>query len=155
MSEVVHWYPSWTSLRWRHNEHDGISNHQPHDCLLKRVFRRRSKETSKLRLTGLCPVTGEFPAQRASNAENVFIWWRLHGSRFLCISQISVTDSIRSDSDSSPVESSVWALSTHVFLNVIDLQVLNQQWRKLWMWLSVGNKHIYIYAPYSVTQLCT
>ena len=21
-------------LRWRHNEHDGVSNHQPHDCLL-------------------------------------------------------------------------------------------------------------------------
>ena len=42
--------------------------------------RRRSKKTSKLRVTGLCkgisPVTGEFPAQRASNAENVSIWWR-------------------------------------------------------------------------------
>ena len=24
------------------------------------------------------PVTGEFPAQRASNAENVSIWWRHH-----------------------------------------------------------------------------
>ena len=23
--------------------------------------------------------TGEFPAQRASNAENVSIWWRHHG----------------------------------------------------------------------------
>ena len=39
---------------------------------------RRSKKTSKLRVTGLCagnsPVTGEFPAQMASNVENVFIW---------------------------------------------------------------------------------
>ena len=38
----------------------------------------------KLRVTGLCegnsPVTGEFPSQRASNAENVFIWWRHHES---------------------------------------------------------------------------
>ena len=38
----------------------------------------RSKKTSTLRVTGLCagnsPVTGEFPAQRASNAENVSIW---------------------------------------------------------------------------------
>ena len=46
------------------------------------VFRRRSKKTSNLRVTGLCvgnsPVTGEFPAQRASNAENVSIWWRHH-----------------------------------------------------------------------------
>ena len=71
------------ALRWRHNECDGVSNHQPHDCLLNLLFRRRSKKTSKLRVTGLCagcsPVTGEFPAQRASNAENVSIWWRHNG----------------------------------------------------------------------------
>ena len=30
-------------LQWRHNERDGVSNHQPHDCLLKRLFKRRSK----------------------------------------------------------------------------------------------------------------
>ena len=69
------------SLRWRHG-HDSVSNHQPHDCLLNRSFRRRSKKTSKLRVTGLCvgtsPGTGEFPAQMASNAENVSIWWRHH-----------------------------------------------------------------------------
>ena len=69
-------------LQWRHNEHSGVSNHQPHDCLLNRLFRRRSKNTSKLRVTGLCagnsPVTREFPAQRANNAENVSIWWRHH-----------------------------------------------------------------------------
>ena len=41
------------SLQWRHNEHDGASNHQPRDCLLNRLFRCRSKETSKLRVTGL------------------------------------------------------------------------------------------------------
>ena len=35
--------------------------------------------------TGLCagksPGTGEFPAQMASNAENVSIWWRHHDIR--------------------------------------------------------------------------
>ena len=45
-------------------------------------FRRRSKKTSKLRATGLdegnSSVTGELPAQRASNVENVPIWWRHH-----------------------------------------------------------------------------
>ena len=70
------------SLQWRHNGRDSVSNHQPHDCLLNRLFRRRSKKTSKLRVTGLCvgnsPGTGEFPAQMASNAENVSIWWRHH-----------------------------------------------------------------------------
>ena len=63
----------WRSLQWRHNEPDGVSNHQPHDCLLNCLFRRRSKKTSKLRVIGLCAVTGEFPAQKASNAEDVSI----------------------------------------------------------------------------------
>ena len=70
------------TLQWRHNGHHSVSNHQPHDCLLNLLFRRRSKKTSKLRVTGLCvgnsPGTGEFPAQMASNAENVSIWWRHH-----------------------------------------------------------------------------
>ena len=77
-------WPVLPSLQWRHNEHDGVSNHQPHECLLNRLFRRRSKKTSKLCVTGLCagnsPETGEFPAQMASNAENVSIWWRHHDS---------------------------------------------------------------------------
>ena len=50
------------------------------------LFRRRSKKTSKLRVIGLCvgnsPVTGEFPAQMASKAENVSIWWRHHDYTF-------------------------------------------------------------------------
>ena len=72
-----------SSLQWRHNGRDGVSNHQPHYCLLNRLFRHRSKKIWKLRVTGLCagnsPVTGELPAQKASNAENASIWWRHHG----------------------------------------------------------------------------
>ena len=51
-----------------YNEGDGVSNHQPHDCFLNCLFRRRSKKT----------VTGEFPAQRACNAKNVSTWWSHH-----------------------------------------------------------------------------
>ena len=62
------------SLMWRHNGHHGVTNHQPRDCFLNRLFGRSLNKKSKLRVTGLCegnsPVTGEFPAQRASNAEN-------------------------------------------------------------------------------------
>ena len=88
-SEVT-WAPwRFKSLRWRHNGHDSVLNHQPQDCLLNRLCRRRSKKTSKLRVTALCAgnspgtgefpaQTGEFPAQKASNAENVSIWWRHH-----------------------------------------------------------------------------
>ena len=41
------------TLQWRHTGREGISNHQPDNCLLNRLFRRRSKETSKLCVTGL------------------------------------------------------------------------------------------------------
>ena len=104
------------TLQYRHNEHDGISNHRSLGCLLNRLFRCTSKKTSKLRVTGPCitnvfatrrknfsqwhrsfqrkllshwlkllrhvaimlVIQGPgFPAQRASNVENVSIWWRM------------------------------------------------------------------------------
>ena len=87
------------TLRWRHNDHAGVSNHQPHGCLLNRLFRRKSKKTSKLRVTGLCagnsPGTGEFPAQMASYAENVSIWWRHHEQLWELLGRGIVTDRSR------------------------------------------------------------
>ena len=75
------------SLLRRHNGQDSVSNHQPHHCLLSRLFGHRAKKTSKLRVTGLCaansPRTDEFPAQMASNAKNVSIWWR-HRGIYVC-----------------------------------------------------------------------
>ena len=79
-------------LQWRHNGHDGVSNHRRLNCLLNRLYRRKSKKTSKLCVTGICegnsPVTGEFNSQRASNAETVSIRWRRHvpGSYDRCTS---------------------------------------------------------------------
>ena len=74
------WDITYIPLQWRHNERNGASNRQRHDCLLSRLFWCRSEKTSKLRLTGLCegnsPVTGEFRAQRASDAGNIYISWR-------------------------------------------------------------------------------
>ena len=61
-------------LQWRHNGRYGVSNHQRIDCFLNRLFRRRSKKTSKLSVAGLCECTGD--RQR----ENVSIWWRHHVS---------------------------------------------------------------------------
>ena len=48
-------------LQWRHNDHGGVSNHQPHGGLLNRLYRRRSKKTSKLRVTGLCAGNSSWP----------------------------------------------------------------------------------------------
>ena len=94
INRLCHWWPiaPWlgcSTLHWRHNERDGISNRQPHDCLLNCLFRRWSNKTSKLHVTDLCvgnsPVTGEFPTQKASNAENVSIWWRHYIQGTVCI----------------------------------------------------------------------
>ena len=52
-------------LQWRHNDRDGVSDHRCLDCLLSRLFRGRSKKTSKPR------VTGGFHLQMASNAKKM------------------------------------------------------------------------------------
>ena len=69
-----------TSLQWRHNVGDGVSNQQPHDCLLIRLLTAQIKVNIKAPrhwpLWG--EFTGEYPEQRASNAENVSVWWRNH-----------------------------------------------------------------------------
>ena len=65
-SNSTHWmgplFLAIFSLHWRHNEPDGVSNHQSHDCLLNRLFRRRSKKTSKLPRHWL--LWGEFTDDR-------------------------------------------------------------------------------------------
>ena len=75
------------TLPWRHNGHDGVSNHQPHGCLLNRLFRRRPKKTSKLRVTGLCvgnsPVPVDSPHTGPVTQKNVSIWWRHHEHRII------------------------------------------------------------------------
>ena len=80
LHKFVYQRPFRVPLQWRHNGYDDVSNHRRLHCLLNRLL--RSKKTSKLHVTGLCegnsPVTDEFPARRASNMENVSIWWRHH-----------------------------------------------------------------------------
>ena len=73
-------------LQWRHNGRGSVSNHQPQNWFYSTVYSdadQRKHQSSHA--TGLCagksPETGEFPAQMASNAENVSIWWRHHEYR--------------------------------------------------------------------------
>ena len=63
------------TLRWRHNGRVVVT------IVYSTVHSSADqRKISKLRITGLCagntPVAGEFPAQMASYAENVSIWWR-------------------------------------------------------------------------------
>ena len=63
-----------SSRMWIHILYHGIIT------ITLRLFRCRSKKTSKFRVTGLCAGNSpEFTgAQRASNAKNVSLWWRHH-----------------------------------------------------------------------------
>ena len=79
---VVTWIEGLAQLRWRHNGRDGVSNHQLHDLFTQPCIRAQINENMKVPrhwpLRG--EFTGEFPAQRVSNAENVSIWWRHHAA---------------------------------------------------------------------------
>ena len=56
-------------LQCRHTERDCVSTHRHLDFLFNRLFRRRPKKTSKLRVTSLCK----------GNSPRIFsIWWRHH-----------------------------------------------------------------------------
>ena len=85
------------TLRWRHNDHDGVSNHQPHGCLLNRLVKRRSKKTSKLRVTGLCVGNSPGPVNSPHNGPvtrkmfpfddviiNYFLLWPINGRPDQC-----------------------------------------------------------------------
>ena len=65
----------WLTWQWRHNESYDFSNLE---CLLNRLFRRRSKKTSNLCVTGFGEGNppADYPHKRPSFAENVSIWWR-------------------------------------------------------------------------------
>ena len=70
------------SLQWRYDERYGVSNHERLDYLLNYLFKYITMKTRKLCVTGLSEgnllVTGGFPLQRASDAENASIWWHHH-----------------------------------------------------------------------------
>ena len=81
LRDLIPCYDPWIPLQWYHNARGSVSNHQRLHRLLNCWFRRTSKKTPKLRVTGLCagnsPVTGEFPHKRLVT-RNVSIWWRHH-----------------------------------------------------------------------------
>ena len=68
-------------LQWRHNGCDSVSNHQPHDCLLNRLFRRSSKKTSKPRVTGLCAGHRGISRTNGQLRGICFHWWRHHAEK--------------------------------------------------------------------------
>ena len=78
---------TWWWVRW-------WLKHRRLDCLLNGWYRRILKKTLKLGVTGLCegnpPVAGGFLSQRASDAENVSIWWRHHIMKILEVFETTI-----------------------------------------------------------------
>ena len=83
-------------LRWRHNGHEGVSNHQHHNCLRNRLFECRSNKTSKLRVTGLCPVNSPHkgPVRRKMFPFGDVIVHILPLSLLCCIQYNSIPDRV-------------------------------------------------------------
>ena len=71
---LFQWILPTHSLQCHHNEHDGVSNHQPLDCLLNRLFRRRSKKTSKLHVTGLREGNHQWPVDSSHKGP---VMWKM------------------------------------------------------------------------------
>ena len=62
-----------SALQWRHNGRDSVSNHQPRDCLLNRLFRRQSKKTSKPQWPVISPL--KWPVTRKMFPFDDVIMW--------------------------------------------------------------------------------
>ena len=72
------------TLRWRHNERGGVSNHRRLDCLITRLFRHRAKKSSISASLAFVRGIHRWPVnfrQGASSAENVSIWWSRHDEK--------------------------------------------------------------------------
>ena len=130
-------------LHWRHNGCDGVSNRQPHEYLLKRLFSRRSKKTSKLRVTSLCagnsPLTCELSAQKASNAENASIWWRHHAEPLLTMAPGCHIASLGPSVLNHSSDTSSSKIISHMF----TILLTNHWWRK---WLKIMGIYMYMFS---------
>ena len=130
-----------------------MSNHQPRHCLLNRLFERRSKKTSKLRVTGLCagnsPGTGEFPAQMASNAENVSIWWCHHAYLDISLNQFEMSPNYYIYLKNYRYFSLSRDISNHLDISRIQMEIfLNQLQKFLFGWRYPYMKKLLLWKLY-------
>ena len=107
------------TLHWRHNDHDGISNHQPH-CVYLAVY--SDADQRKHQSSG----AGEFPAQRASYTENVSIWWRHHVTQPQWVKNhrkqwLLMFCYIFETFYEKPVYEKIWSLSLHLVHPVLSV----------------------------------
>ena len=115
------------ALQWRYNGLDGVSNHQPHHCLFNCLFGRRSKKTSKFRVTGFVRGIHRWPVNSPHKGPStrkmfpfddvimVCVIFSLTPGRFICHANIW--------------DSAQWWLNyvTHMMINHLDvLQITDE-----------------------------
>ena len=98
------------SLQWRHNAHNDVSNQRHIEYLFNRLFGHRSKEISRLCVTGLC--------ERASNAENVSTSWHHHVSEIPHRSKDRLSSFVHQPHN---MRLSIWDLVAKAFVPLINL----------------------------------
>ena len=131
----------------------GVPNHQLHDGLLNRLFMRRSKKRAKLRVTDHCegnsPVTGEFPT-KASNAENVSIWWRHHGPG-KSVQNIPYPENSTIPATTPHPQRPIWYIllkfNENTIMQISKFIICRYCYSKLWFELYLG--------PVFLCQICT
>ena len=73
----------YVALQWRHNGCDCVSKSPASRLFIQAEIKENIKAPRQWPLCGEFTGAGEFPAQMASNAENVSILWRHHGKQAL------------------------------------------------------------------------
>ena len=140
------------TAEWRQNERDGVSNYRRLDCLLNCSFRRRSKNTPKLRVTGPCegnsPVTSGFSSQRASDAESNSIWWRHHAPQ--CGDIYNQTERTHSSVTSFKLEQNVYE---YVLADSYSNLNKNRQLFKSWKTWDAIKRHRITLVPGHIMTL--
>ena len=117
-----------TTLQRRHDERDGGSNHRSLDVLLSLSFKCTWTKTPNLHVIGLSesrPVTDGFPSHRASNAENISIWWGRHD-----FSKIWIKIQAFSFGNNH------WKM-TPTDCRLFGLKCVNGRWYNIWQWYNI------------------
>ena len=126
------------SLQWRHNELDGVSNHQRLDCLLNCWFRRKWKKTSKLRVTGLCegnrrwPLDSPYkgPVTREMFPFDAVIMCNRHSRNDATKTVIRYTCNKQRLDDSM-----FWVKNIYIMCTILDRNIVHTNGRAINMWL--------------------
>ena len=102
-------------LQLRHNERDGVSNHQPHYCLLNRIYKARIKEKNKAQrhwpLCGEFPGDGEFPVTVNSPNKGSITRKCYHLMTSSCVSETWHTDIIQRGNDRIVLLQGNWSIN--------------------------------------------